>query len=359
MTIAKEKKNLLGAGALIGIIACLLVIWGNPKNMGFCIACFIRDIAGALKLHQSGAVQYLRPEILGLVLGSFIISLFKGEFSPRGGSSPLLRFCIGFLVMVGALVFLGCPLRMVLRLSGGDLNAIVGLLGFVAGVFGGCLLLNRGFSLGRSYRQSKIEALGMPTIQIVLLVMLLAFPALLAFSKAGAGPGALHAPLILSLLAGLVVGALAQRTRLCMAGGIRDMFLFKDSTLIMGPLAIFFFALIGNLITGDFHFGFTGQSVAHTAHLWNFLGMTLVGLGSVMLGGCPLRQLILAGEGNTDSAMATLGMLLGGALAHNLGLASSGKGPTTNGKVAVILGFVFLLGIAWIQIAKQKREDKQ
>jgi hypothetical protein len=87
--------------------------------------------------------------------------------------------------------------------------------------------------------------------------------------------------------------------------------------------------------------------------------MSLVGLGSVMLGGCPLRQLILAGEGNTDSAMATLGMLLGGALAHNLGLASSGKGPTTNGKVAVILGFVFLLGIAWIQIAKQKREDKQ
>ena len=37
--------------------------------------------------------------------------------------------------------------------------------------------------------------------------------------------------------------------------------------------------------------------------------MALVGWGSVLLGGCPLRQLILAGEGNGDSAVTVLGMI--------------------------------------------------
>lgn len=31
--------------------------------------------------------------------------------------------------------------------------------------------------------------------------------------------------------------------------------------------------------------------------------MLLAGFGCVLLGGCPLRQLVLAGEGNSDSAM--------------------------------------------------------
>ena len=44
-------------------------------------------------------------------------------------------------VMIGALVFLGCPLRMMIRIGGGDLNAIVGLVGFVVGIFVGTLFL--------------------------------------------------------------------------------------------------------------------------------------------------------------------------------------------------------------------------
>ena len=75
-------------GLLTGAIAILLVKFGNPANMGFCIACFIRDTAGALKLHSAPVVQYIRPEIIGLVLGSFILSIIRGEFSPKGGSAP-------------------------------------------------------------------------------------------------------------------------------------------------------------------------------------------------------------------------------------------------------------------------------
>lgn len=104
---------MIGAGLIIGIIAAVLVLLGNPKNMGFCIACFIRDTAGAVGLHQAAAVQYIRPEIIGLVLGAFVIAAVKKEFLPRGGSSPMTRFVLGFFVMITALVFLGCPFRMI------------------------------------------------------------------------------------------------------------------------------------------------------------------------------------------------------------------------------------------------------
>ena len=45
MTLKHEKRNIMLAGLVIGVIASLLVLFGNPKNMGFCIACFLRDIS--------------------------------------------------------------------------------------------------------------------------------------------------------------------------------------------------------------------------------------------------------------------------------------------------------------------------
>lgn len=98
----------------------------QPPNMGVCIVCFLRDIAGALRLHTAPPVQYLRPEILGLVLGAFAAALAAREFRVTGGAGTLTRFVLGILVMIGFLVFLGCPLRTTLRLAAGDLNALVG-----------------------------------------------------------------------------------------------------------------------------------------------------------------------------------------------------------------------------------------
>ena len=57
MNISKEKTSLIIAGSITGIISVLLVMMGNPTNMGFCIACFYRDIAGALSLHNAAVVQ--------------------------------------------------------------------------------------------------------------------------------------------------------------------------------------------------------------------------------------------------------------------------------------------------------------
>ena len=357
----REKTGIVLAGIAIGIIASLLVLFGNPVNMGFCIACFLRDISGALGLHTAGAVQYIRPEILGLVLGSFLMALLRKEFAPRGGSSPLTRFVLGFFVMIGCLMFLGCPFRMILRMAGGDLNALFGLLGFVCGILVGVVFLNRGYSLKRTYKLPVLEGAAFSIIQVVLLVLLVAAPAFIYFSEAGAGPGALHAPILISLAAGLIVGALAQWTRLCMVGGIRDLVLFREWKLLMGFLAILVSALVSNLVltavkAGSFFtLGLEGQPVAHTDGLWNFLGMLLTGFGCVLLGGCPLRQLVLSGEGNTDSAITVLGLAIGAAFAHNFGLASSAAGPTANGKVAVLIGIVVVAVIAVANTVQKKQ----
>jgi putative membrane protein len=349
-----EKVVIGGTGIIIGIIAVVLVKLGNPANMGFCLACFIRDTAGGLGLHRAEPVQYIRPEIMGLILGAFGVAFARKEFSVKGGSSPLLRFVLGFFVMIGCLMFLGCPFRMILRIAGGDLNAIVGLLGFVCGIVAGIVFLNKGYSLGRTYKQEQVQGFVMPIVQIVLIVLVIAAPAFIFFTPADGGPGAKHAAIIVSLVAGLIVGGLAQYTRLCMVGGIRDLILFKETRLLIGFVAILVAAFVGNLVIGKFNLGFVEQPVAHSDGLWNFLGMLLAGYGCCLLGGCPLRQLVLTGEGNTDSAVTFLGLLVGAAFSHNFALAASGKGPSANGKVAVIIGLVVITIIAVTNTMKKE-----
>ncbi|MDR3584205.1 MAG: YedE family putative selenium transporter [Desulfosporosinus sp.] len=352
-----SKKGIIFTGAVIGILAVILVRFGNPVNMGICIACFIRDTTGSLGLQRADTVQYIRPEIIGIVLGAFIMALGKKEFDVRGGSSPLIRFILGFVVMIGALMFLGCPLRMVLRLGGGDLNALFGLAGFAVGIGVGIIFLKSGFSLKRTYRLSKLEGYLFPMVNIGLLILLLTAPAFIFFSKKG--PGSLHAPVWIALAAGLMVGVLVQRTRLCMVGGIRDAILFKDTYLILGFISIIVFSTLGNLYFGFYKLGFTGQPIAHVDGLWNFLGMALAGWGSVLLGGCPLRQLILASEGNVDSVITILGMSAGAAFAHNFSLAASAQGPSPNGKIAVLIGFALLLIIAYFNLEKDAKVSVQ
>ena len=341
------------AGGAVGLAAVLLTAFGNPANMGFCIACFLRDITGALGMHGADKVQYVRPEIVGLVLGAFIMAVATREFRAKAGSSPALRFVLGGFVMIGALAFLGCPLRMVIRLGGGDLTAVAGLVGFIAGILVGVVCLKKGFSLGRAYPVRMGEGFVLSGILMALLGLLLLVPTLLKFSEAG--PGSMRAPIAVALIAGLIVGALAQKSRLCMVGGIRDAVMFKDGHLLYGFIAIFVAVLLGNLISGaGVNFAFEGQPVAHTDGLWNALGMVLTGFGSVLLGGCPLRQLILAGSGNGDSGIAVLGMTVGAAFCHNFGLASSADGPTANGKIAVIICLVVVAIIGLANIQKQK-----
>ena len=62
-------------------------------------------------------------------------------------------------------MFLGCPFRMILRLAGGDGNAIFGLVGFVAGILTGTFFLKKGYTLKRSYKMPKLEGGIFPVVQ--------------------------------------------------------------------------------------------------------------------------------------------------------------------------------------------------
>lgn len=347
MSLLRKNQVLLG-GLLVGVLGAVLVKYGNPANMGLCFVCFYRDIAGALGLHHNALLQYLRPEILGIFLGSFFSALAFKDFNPRGGSSPLIRFVLGILIMVGGLIFLGCPIRAIYRLAGGDLSAVGGILGIPFGAYLGLFFLTRGYNLGKARplpRWAAYLPLGFFTALLVLLLVKLEWQTPYPFFSAK-GPGSMHAPVILSLVLGAAAGVLFQRMRLCLSGGFRDVFLFNDFYLLKGFLGILLGALLANMALGLFKPVAVGP-VAHGNFVANFLGMGLLAFAAILLGGCPMRQLVMTWEANLDSFMAILGMFVGAGLMHTLGLAASPAGVSGGGWAALAVGYVVAFAIAW------------
>lgn len=369
MDVLNQKKGLLVVGLVVGALIAVLAYFGNPANMAMCAACFIRDTAGALKLHTASTVQYFRPEIVGLVVGSFLIALATKEFRSTAGSSPMTRFVLGFIMMIGALIFLGCPLRMVIRMAAGDLNAYVGLVGLVLGIATGTLFLKRGYSLGRERDTSKTAGAMLPVLLIVLMVIGVATT---AFAVSEAGPGSKHAPWLIALVVALIIGALAQKVRICFAGGVRNVILMRDFDLLLPIVGLFVVMLVYNLVTGNFKLSFEGQPIAHSQHVWNILGLYAVGLAATLAGGCPLRQMTLAGQGSCDAAVTFLGMLVGAAFAHNFGLAGAAAaaatseapavvgGPSLAGQIVLVAGIAVLFVIGAVNVrSKQKAEQAE
>ena len=359
-----KRSGLIVAGLIFGVLTAVLAFAGNPANMAICAACFIRDVAGSLKLHSAEPVQYFRPEIVGMVVGAFLIAIATKEYRSTAGSSPMVRFALGFIMMIGALVFLGCPLRMVIRMAAGDLNAWIGLIGFVLGTGTGAFFLNKGFSLGREYDTGK--AAGAVLTVVLTLLFILAISGLIAVAASEKGPGSMHAPWILALVVALVIGALAQKTRLCFASGFRNAWLMRDFTMLLPIAGIFVIMLVYNIATGNFHLSTAGQPIAHSQQLWNILGLYAVGFAAVLAGGCPLRQMIMAGQGSSDAAVTFLGLLVGAAFAHNFGWAGAAAaaatdttpavagGPALAGQVALVVCIVVLFIIAGVNIQKKK-----
>lgn len=351
--VLATRKGIIIVGVVIGILASLLQLWGNPANMGICVACFVRDITGALGLHRAPVVQYMRPEIIGFVLGSFVAAYLFKEFRPRLGSAPIVRFILGVFAMIGALIFLGCPWRALLRLAGGDWNAIPGLLGLAVGIWIGTIFLKNGYNLGAAHKTHTSAGWIFPVTMAVFLVLMILNPGIAGEPQSGIlfysveGPGSMHPALIISLIVGLGIGFLAQRSRFCTMGAIRDLVLFKQTHLFTGIISLTAAAFITNFVLKQFNPGFVGQPVAHTMHIWNFAGMALAGLAFALAGGCPGRQLFLSGEGDGDAAIFVIGMIVGAAFAHNFGLASSANGATPAGITAMAISFIGCLLIGF------------
>ena len=386
-------------GLLIGVVAVWLVTRGNPGNMGLCVACFTRDSmsvfgGSAAKMASFG---YIRPEIWGLVLGAGLSAAVYKEWRARGGSAWLMRFVLGFIFIVAALVFLGCTVRAWLRLGAGDLNALVGVAGLFTGIAVGTWFLKRGFNLGRAKLvDGKAKAAGLlgAVVAVALLAVVIAyaagvvFPSLTfvpkgakstaegavfnseeVFKPAGASaqdgqivaqdgavvsdaesvgaakgvPGGARAPLAVSLAAGALIGVAAQRSRFCTIGGIRDAILVRRWDLLFGVGGLLVGTFAASVALGTFKLGFQGQPAAHSDFAANFLAMTVAGLAAVQLGGCPLRQMVMSAEGDIDAFAAVLGMMAGAFFAHYFNIAATATGVTTNAWVALgVMGAVVL-----------------
>ena len=396
-----------GAGLFIGAVAAWLVSQGNPGNMGLCIACFLRDITGYFVGGTTGqaAVAYIRPEIVGIILGAMGAALVTREFRPRGGSQPLIRFVLGFIFMVAALIFLGCTVRAWLRLGGGDLSALWGILGIVAGAGVGVVFLKRGFNLGRARNVARPLGWLLPAIGVLLLVFALVteygtkpewatltpgngravVPGEVVVAPEGDGltvlkpsdativdgavvaadgtvladaekvaatkpmPGGKRAALWASLLAGLAIGVVAQRSRFCTIGGIRDAILIRRYDLLFGVVGLLIGSTVVNLIFGQYSLGFENQPVAHNDALGSFVAMTVATFAAVLLGGCPFRQVIMGSEGDADSFMAVAGMIAGAGASHFLKLASSPAGLAELAWPALAVMAVVLVAVALIK----------
>lgn len=340
-----ESTAVLAAfGALFGAVATLLTALGNPASTGLCASCFLVNVAGALGLHARESQSYLRPEILGIVLGAFFAAAGAREFRVRGGGSPVTHFLGGAFLLFGCEVFIGCPIKALLRTAGGGAAGAVGLAGLIAGVWFATAYLRDGFSLPAPRPLPEGVGLVLPGAAF----LLLALGSGIAPSFAGSGfpSGALHAPFAASAASGLLFGAVGQRTRFCVTGSLRTAALSRDFREAAGTGAFLLAALSANLAGGAFSPTLSLEPGAHTDLLWAFLALGMVGFGAILVNGCPFRQLVRAASGDLDSAAAVAGMLLGAGLSVRLGIGSSPAGVTAAGKIAVLLGFAFFLALA-------------
>jgi uncharacterized membrane protein YedE/YeeE len=158
-------------------------------------------------------------------------------------------------------------------------------------------------------------------------------------------------PAIATLVVGLIVGYLAQRSRMCFIGGLRDFILVRDTELLKGVGAFFItawlaFSLAGyiglldlqapqyqgispNLLQRATTDEATNAKVAgHAAPTpvrlsqglltigWPILLLTVgagvvIGLFTTLANGCPTRQHVLAAQGMQDAMFYLAGFYLG------------------------------------------------
>jgi uncharacterized membrane protein YedE/YeeE len=169
-------------------------------------------------------------------------------------------------------------------------------------------------------------------------------------------------PALVTLLMGVILGYLAQRSRMCFIGGLRDFILVRDKELLKGVAAFFVTAWLAFSVAG--YFGLldlqapeyqgsdaavqevaihrsieTAVNVAQVSHIntandsvseepavrlassvfqlgWPILILTVsagvvIGLFSTLANGCPTRQHVLASQGMKDSMFYLAGFYLG------------------------------------------------
>lgn len=123
---------------------------------------------------------------------------------------------------------------------------------------------------------------------------------------------------VATLVIGVILGYLGQRSRMCLVGGVRDFILVRDTALLKGLAAFALTAWIAfplaGLVTGE-RPAAIGFADAVTVAL-TMAGGFGVGYVSTLANGCPLRQHVLAAQGAASSLTYLTGFLAGAVAFH-------------------------------------------
>lgn len=147
-------------GFLAAIVQALTISAGGPEAYGFCALCHTRDLVNGILNIVLGTSFGLAPvskaailpvlTMIGVLIGGVIAAKMSREFRIKHAQIKdiLTYFIGGVLLMQFGLLFGACPYRAALRLGYGDVVALFGIIGIVAGVWLALALITRSFKGG-------------------------------------------------------------------------------------------------------------------------------------------------------------------------------------------------------------------
>ena len=121
-----------------------------------------------------------------------------------------------------------------------------------------------------------------------------------------------------SLIVGIVIGFVGQRSRMCFVGGIRDWIIVRDTFLLKGLIAFIVVVALGFPLAagaGGAAIGDFGWPIMSTIVL-TVIGGFGVGYVSILANGCPFRQHVLASQGTGSSMMYLVGFFAAAPIFH-------------------------------------------
>lgn len=111
---------------------------------------------------------------------------------------------------------------------------------------------------------------------------------------------------------GIVLGFVLQRTRFCVAGGFRDMYIARSNKMFYAFLLAIFIQSVGVLFLIDL--GYVSSPYKEYSLLGAILGSYLFGIGIVLASGCATGTWYRAGEGLIGSWLALIMYMMSAAM---------------------------------------------
>lgn len=344
MADKNSRKNLIISGFVLALSLLTLAFFGNSKP-GFSLIESMVEITGAIKLHKGSLLSYFRPEFFAIIAGSFLMSLYKKDFNASISSSPISSFFIGVAISLASSLFLLGPVKIFAFFSQRELAFIPSLPAYIVGVYIAILMQKRTYRASDFKNINPVESYYIPVISVILTIMIILkadfFEAVLSRND-----NVFYAKPILASLIGLFIGAALQRGNFCMVSNLREFFVEKKIAALFGILSFMAVFFVFSFLNLKFINIFTFDSIIARDYFWFYLNAIIIGFGFGILRKGPIRLLISAGEGESNSIFALSGIFITSTLVENFNLYAKDGQILTNSKVFLIISLMILISIS-------------